>query len=100
MATRTDPENLEQELAALLEVERFDPPEGFREEALWSDPAVYEEAASDPEAWWLRQGTELIDWYAGPKQGLNDSNPPFYKWFEDGVLNFSVNCLDRHVEAG
>ena len=41
MATRTDPESLEQELAALLEVERFDPPEGFREEALWSDPSVY-----------------------------------------------------------
>jgi hypothetical protein len=41
MATRTDPENLEQELATLLEVERFDPPEGFREEALWSRPSVY-----------------------------------------------------------
>jgi acetyl-CoA synthetase len=100
MATRTDPESLEQELAALLEVERFDPPEGFREEALWSDPAVYEEAAKDPEAWWLRQATELIDWYEEPKQGLNDSDPPFYKWFEDGKLNVSVNCLDRHVEAG
>jgi acetyl-CoA synthetase len=100
MATRTDPESLEQELAALLEVERFDPPEGFREEALWSDPAVYEEAEKDPEAWWLRQATELVDWFEEPKKGLNDSNPPFYKWFEDGKLNVSFNCLDRHVEAG
>ena len=41
MATRTDPENLEQALATLLEVERFDPPEGFRKEALWSSPSVY-----------------------------------------------------------
>ena len=31
---------------------------------------------------------------------LNDANPPFYKWFEDGELNLTYNCLDRHVEAG
>ena len=31
---------------------------------------------------------------------LDDSNPPFYKWFEGGKLNASYNCLDRHVEAG
>jgi len=100
MATRTDPQDLEQELSNLLEVERFDPPEGFREKALWSDPAVYEEANKDPEAWWLRQATELVDWIEEPKKGLNDSHPPFYKWFEDGKLNVSANCLDRHVEAG
>ena len=100
MATRTDPESLEQELGALLEVERFDPPEGFREEALWSDPAVYEEAEKDPEAWWMRQATELVDWIEEPEKACNDSNPPFYKWFEDGKLNVSSNCLDRHVEAG
>ncbi len=100
MATRTDPESLEQELGALLEVERFDPPEGFREEALWSDPAVYEEAEKDPEAWWMRQATELVDWIEEPEKACNDSDPPFYKWFEGGKLNVSANCLDRHVEAG
>jgi acetyl-CoA synthetase len=100
MATRTDPQDLEQELSSLLEVERFDPPEGFREKALWSDPAVYEEANSDPEAWWLKQATELVDWIEEPTEALNDSNPPFYKWFEGGKLNVSANCLDRHVEAG
>jgi acetyl-CoA synthetase len=100
MATRTDIQDLEQELSTLLEVDRFEPPEEFRRQALWSDPAVYEEAARDPEAWWLRQATELVDWYEEPQKGLNDSNPPFYKWFEDGELNVSVNCLDRHVEAG
>jgi acetyl-CoA synthetase len=31
---------------------------------------------------------------------LDDSNPPFYKWFTDGTLNVSYNCVDRHVEAG
>jgi acetyl-CoA synthetase len=91
---------LERELSELLEVERFDPPAEFREQALLSDPAVYEEAAADPEAWWMRQATELLDWAQAPSQGLDDSDPPFYKWFADGKLNASANCLDRHVEAG
>jgi acetyl-CoA synthetase len=91
---------LEGELSELLEVERFEPPAEFREQALLADPAVYEEAAADPEAWWMRQATELIDWVEPPSQGLDDSNPPFYKWFADGKLNASANCLDRHVEAG
>ncbi len=91
---------LEQELTELLEVERFEPPEEFREAALWSDPAVYEEAAADPEAWWLRQATELLDWAEEPSESLDESDPPFYRWFADGQLNASANCLDRHVEAG
>jgi acetyl-CoA synthetase len=91
---------LEEELSALLEVERFDPPAEFRRGALLSDPAVYKEAAADPEAWWLRQATELLDWSKEPSQALDESDPPFYKWFADGELNVSANCLDRHVEAG
>src|SRR5258705_7151593 len=92
--------DLERELSALLEVERFEPPDEFRQRALWSDPGVYEEAGADPEAWWLRQATELLEWAEPPSQGLDESSPPFYKWFADGKLNASANCLDRHVEAG
>src|SRR3954469_8660744 len=92
--------DLEQELADLLEVDRFEPPPEFKEAALWSDPSVYEEAAADPEAWWLRQATELLDWIEEPSAGLDESNPPFYKWFADGKLNASANCLAPHVEAG
>jgi acetyl-CoA synthetase len=99
MATEANT-NLEQDLSALLEVERFEPSAEFRARALWSDPAVYAEAAADPEAWWLRQATELLDWDREPAQGLDESNPPFYKWFADGTLNASANCLDRHVLAG
>ena len=91
---------LEQQLNELLEVERFDPPDAFRAEALVGDRAVYEEAAADPEAWWLRQARGLLDWIEEPSEGLDDTNPPFYKWFADGRLNASANCLDRHVEAG
>ncbi len=100
MATRDRLSSLEEELSALLEVERFEPPEEFRAEALLTDPAVYEEAAADPEAWWTRQAKELVDWIDEPSEGLDQSDPPFYKWFADGRLNASANCLDRHVEAG
>jgi acetyl-CoA synthetase len=100
MATEANRSDLERELEALLDVELFEPPAEFRERALWSDPKVYEEAAADPEGWWMRQATELLDWAQEPTQGLDESNPPFYRWFEDGRLNASANCLDRHVEAG
>ncbi len=92
--------DLEGELSALLEVQRFDPPAEFRSQALLSDPSIYEQASADPEAWWMRQSTELLDWIEPPSQGLDASNPPFYSWFADGRLNASANCLDRHVEAG
>jgi acetyl-CoA synthetase len=90
---------LDQELAGLLEVERFEPPADFREHALLKDAAVYEQAAADPEAWWARQAQEL-DWFEPWNQVLDESNPPFYKWFLGGRLNVSYNCLDRHVDAG
>jgi acetyl-CoA synthetase len=99
MATR-DLTDLEGKLEALLAVERFEPPAEFRERALWSEDSVYGEAAADPEAWWLRQATELLDWTKPPSEALDESNPPFFKWFADGELNVSANCLDRHVAAG
>jgi acetyl-CoA synthetase len=91
---------LERELEQMLTVEKFEPPAEFRERARWSDPKIYGEAAADPDAWWLAQATELLDWDTVPTQSLDDSDPPFYKWFEDGRLNASYNCVDRHVEAG
>jgi acetyl-CoA synthetase len=93
-------ERLERELSELLEVERFEPPEEFRRRALLADPAIYAEAAADPPTWWLRQATELLEWTREPRESLDESNPPFYKWFADGQLNVSANCLDRHVAAG
>ena len=92
-------EALDRELAGLLAVERFDPPEQFREHALLSDPAVYERAAGDPQAWWAERAREL-HWFEEWSTVLDDSDPPFYKWFVGGTLNVSYNCLDRHVLAG
>ncbi|MGA2757047.1 MAG: acetate--CoA ligase [Solirubrobacteraceae bacterium] len=90
---------LERELASLLDVETFEPPAAFREHALLSDPAIYAEAEADWQGWWARQASEL-HWSKPWDTVLDDSNPPFYKWFVGGELNVSYNCLDRHVEAG
>ena len=93
-------EALEQRLAELLEQEFFEPPEEFAEAALITDEAIYEQAAGEPSGWWLEQSKQLLDWFDEPSQSLNDSEPPFFRWFEDGRLNVSHNCLDRHVDAG
>ncbi len=95
----TNGSGLDSELARMLEVERFEPPRSFQENALLNDPAVYEQAARDPQAWWAKQAEELA-WFKPWDQVLDDSNPPFYKWFVGGTINASYNCLDRHVEAG
>jgi acetyl-CoA synthetase len=92
--------NLEQELTELLELERIDPPEHFVREALIKDMSVHEAAAQDPVGWWEQQAGELLHWFERWDTALDDSNPPFYKWFSGGTLNASYNCLDRHVEAG
>jgi acetyl-CoA synthetase len=92
-------EELDAELAGLLDVETFPPPEEFREQALLKDPAVYEQAMSDPQAWWAAQAQEL-EWFQKWNRVLDDGDPPFYKWFTGGTLNVSYNCLDRHVIAG
>jgi acetyl-CoA synthetase len=96
----TDSQQLENDLAELLEVESFPPPGRFREEALVTDMSLHEEAEHDLEGFWARQAEELIHWFEKPAQTLDDTDPPFYKWFEGGKLNVSYNCLDRHVEAG
>jgi acetyl-CoA synthetase len=98
--TETKGAELEQELEGLLEVERFDPPDEFRKGALVGDGSARDEAASDPVGWWERQARELVDWFEPWETALDDSNPPFFKWFEGGKLNASHVCLDRHVEAG
>ena len=98
-ATGTGDKTLEAQLEEMLEIEKFDPPEEFVKNALLNDPSIYEEAEKDWKGWWLKQAKEL-HWFKEPTEIVDDSNPPFYKWFTDGKLNASYNCLDRHVEAG
>src|SRR5256885_13212699 len=91
----TDQQSLEQRLDELLDVESFEPPESFVGAAL----VKRHEQPDDPVAYWAEQA-EALDWFERWDTVLDDSNPPFYKWFEGGKLNVSHNCLDRHVEAG
>src|SRR3954466_11223327 len=100
MATELKTEDLEKQLESMLDIEKFPPPDDFRKNALVTDESMYDEAADDLEGFWQRQAEELIDWAEKPTQALDESNAPFYKWFADGKLNASYNCLDRHVEAG
>src|SRR5436190_21724011 len=95
----TDEQTLEQRLAELLEVERFDPPEDFVGGALIKDRSEHEAAEKDPTGWWAEQARAL-GWFSEWDTVLDDSDPPFYKWFTGGTLNASHNCLDRHVESG
>jgi len=62
--------------------------------------ALCAEAEQDYEGFWGRRAKELIDWQTPFTQVLDESNAPFFKWFADGKLNVSYNCLDRQVEKG
>jgi len=58
------------------------------------------EAEADYSGYWSRLAREFLSWKTPFTQGLDDSQAPFFKWFEDGTLNASYNCLDRQVERG
>jgi acetyl-CoA synthetase len=62
-------------LEQLLHTEKFSPPAGFSAAAQVSDPAVYDEAAADPAAWWARQARERLHWDKPFTSVLDDSNP-------------------------
>ncbi len=91
--------SFESEIDKLLAIERFEPSEEFRSRALVRDPEVYELADRDWREYWAGRAREL-HWHEPFSTVLDDSNPPFYKWFTDGRINASYNCVDRHVEAG
>jgi len=86
-------------IEGLLEEERrFPPPPGFDCRTGIIDDTLHVQAAADPEAFWAEQARAL-DWIH-PFTEVLDWQPPFARWFADGTLNASVNCLDRHVAAG
>ena len=86
------------EIAALLNEDRkFAPSDAFVRQANAQDPAIYQTAAADPEAFWEGFAKEL-EWMQ-PWTKVCDWNPPDAKWFVGGKLNASVNCLDRHIKT-
>jgi acetyl-CoA synthetase len=87
--------------SVLVENRVFPPPEAAARNARISGMAAYQalckEAESDFEGFWARLARENVAWTKPFTKTLNESNAPFYKWFEDGELNASANCLDKHI---
>jgi len=87
--------------SVLVENRVFPPSEAFQKSARISGMAGYNalcaEAASDFEGFWARLARENVLWSKPFTKTLDESNAPFYKWFDDGELNASANCLDKHM---
>jgi acetyl-CoA synthetase len=81
----------------------FHPVQAFVDRANVSGMAAYEKlcaaANENYEKFWADLARELIIWKKPFTKTLNDSDAPFYKWFEDGELNVSYNCLDKHLNT-
>ena len=82
----------------------YPPPASVAETAHVSGMAAYDklvvEAEADYEGYWARLAREFISWKKPFTKVLDSSQAPFFKWFEDGTLNVSYNCLDKQIEAG
>jgi acetyl-CoA synthetase len=79
------------------ESRRFRPPAEFARQAN-AQPGIYQQAERDYLSFWAEWARKL-EW-SKPFSQILDWNEPFARWFYDGELNVSVNCLDRHVRAG
>ena len=90
--------------SVLQEHRIFPPSEAFKAQATISGMEAYralcDEAAADYTGFWGRLAREHVVWKQPFTQVLDESNAPFYKWFADGMLNVSWNCLDKNIEAG
>jgi acetyl-CoA synthetase len=85
-------------------LKQYPPPENAVRNAYVSGRDAYDklvaEAEADHEGFWARRARELVTWKQPFTKVLNADDAPFFKWFEDGTLNVSYNCLDRNVERG
>ncbi|NDU92465.1 MAG: acetate--CoA ligase [Ferrovum sp.] len=89
----------------LLHEERvFPPAPGFVSQANISGMDAYNalcaEARKDPDEFWGRLARETLYWQRPFTRVLDETHPPFFKWFEDGLTNASYNCLDRNLLNG
>ena len=88
----------------MSETKLFPPPQSAVTGAFISGMAAYAKLVAEAEAghnaYWSRLAREFISWKTPFTKGLDETQAPFFKWFEDGTLNVSYNCLDRNVERG
>ncbi|WP_028499673.1 acetate--CoA ligase, partial [Microvirgula aerodenitrificans] len=88
--------------SVLKETRSFAPIDAFRQNATLSGMEAYntvcERANNDYEGFWADLARELLSWHKPFTRTFDGSNAPFFKWFDDGLLNVSWNCLDRHLD--
>src|SRR3972149_2033233 len=81
------------------EAEFYYPPRNIVENAIIQEyDLLYRQSLEDPEGFWGAQAAEL-EWFKPWEKVLDDSNPPFFKWFTGGVTNIVSNALDRHMHT-
>ena len=89
--------------SVLSETRVFQPPEALQKSAnvpgMEAYRAMCAEAESDFEAFWAKHARAELKWAKPFTKTLDQANAPFFKWFHDGELNASENCLDRHLPA-
>ena len=83
----------------MTDQETYPPSEEFAADAVGTQ-TLYDEAVADRESFWAGQARDLLSWDTDFTTTLDWSGAPFAKWFTEGRLNASYNCVDRHVEAG
>jgi len=87
--------------SVMNETRIFEPAESFKAQAnvkgMEGYSALCEQAAKDYEGFWAGLARELLVWKKPFTKVLDESNAPFYKWFDDGEMNVSWNCLDKHL---
>jgi acetyl-CoA synthetase len=83
----------------LHEERRFPPSDDFVANRV-ATPELYKQAQADRLGFWADQARNLLHWHKPFTEVLDWSNAPFAKWFADGRINVSYNCLDRHVAEG
>jgi len=88
-----------QALENLLKEERLFPPSPEFVAQANATADIYEKADADWLGFWQKQALDRITWFKEPTEVLDESNPPFFKWFKDGELNLAYNCLDRHLDT-
>ena len=89
---------------APTELHVYDPPAAVAQGAHVSGMDAYRklvaEAEADHEAYWAHLAREFVAWKTPFTRVLDQSDAPFFKWFDDGTLNVSYNCLDVQIEQG
>jgi acetyl-CoA synthetase len=90
--------------SVLQEHRVFNPPAELVKQATISGMAAYDalraNAAEDYTGYWAKLARESLTWHKPFTQVLDESNAPFYRWFADGELNASWNCLDKNLANG